>query len=470
MIVTDQQRRDTIGAYGSPICNTPNVDRLSKEGVTFDYAFTPCGLCSPVRSSFFSGVYPHEHEVLTNVALHPVRTQFPPEKDIVCRGLKEQGYRMGYVGKWHVNHYQTPLEFGFEKYVSLGDFENWRQEKGLPLPPESHNYLVPTAGTDPAPEDKGRPAFLADNVIQLMEEFSGDPEHPFFLRLDFHGPHPPMVIPEPYASMYDPQEIPPYPNFDDPLTGKPSVQRIKRKHWQTEDMTWADMAPLVAKYFGEISYIDVQVGRVLDKLDKMGLTENTIVIFTSDHGDTIGAHKIWNKDYTMYDEIYRVPCIIRWPKTAKAGHRCQEYTHHFLDLGPTLLEAAGSKIPDDIHGQSLLSLLKGESQDRPREAFSEFHGCHMGLYTMRMLQTDDWKYIFHANDIDELYDQKNDPYEMNNLSENPACAEVLKDMKLKMVERMKRTKDHLYNEWIVYWLTGDRGKAIEAPGRTNTKW
>jgi arylsulfatase A-like enzyme len=470
MIVTDQQRRDTIGAYGSQVAQTPAVDRLARDGMTFDYAFTPCGLCSPTRSSLLTGVYPHTHEVLTNVQLHPVRTQLEPEADILASGLKGAGYRLGYVGKWHVNAYKDPRAFGFEQYVSLGDYATYRKQLGIPFPPESNNYLKPTAGVDRIPVEHCRAAFLADNAMRMMKEFSQEKEHPFFIRLDFHGPHPPMVIPEPYASMYDPASIPPHPNFDDPLRGKPAIQSIKRKHWGTETMSWDDWQPLVARYYGEVSLIDDQVARVLRKLERIGEHDNTIVIYLSDHGDTMGAHRIWNKDYTMYDEIYRVPLIVRWPGITQPGSQCDTYVHHCLDLAPTLLEIAGVEPPNDLDGQTLVPLLQGRGQDRPREAFCEFHGCHMGLYTTRMLQTDRYKYIFHTNDIDELYDHENDPFELKNVADDASYASDLRDLKHRMVEWMAKTKDHLYNEWIVYWLTGDVQLAAKAPGRTGTPW
>lgn len=470
LIVTDQQRRDTIGAYGSTIAQTPNIDRLAAQGMTFDYAFTPCGLCSPTRSSLLTGVYPHTHQVLTNVRLHPVRTQLEPEADILSGGLRQMGYRLGYAGKWHVHADKDPTAYGFERYVSLGDYAAYRRELGVPFPPESNNYNAPTSGVDPIAVEHSRPAFLSDSVIRMIEDFCGDKHHPFFVRLDFHGPHMPMVIPEPYASLYDPATIPPHPNFDDPLTGKPAVQRTKRQHWGTESMTWQDWQPLLARYFGEVTLIDAQIGRVLDKLVDLGIEKDTVVIFITDHGDTMGAHKIWNKDYTMYDEIYRVPFIVRWPGVTQPGSRCNTYVHHCLDLTPTLLKIAGAEVPEGLDGQTLLPLLHGQDQNREREAFCQFHGSHMGLYTMRMLQTDRFKYVLHVNDIDELYDHDIDPYELHNMADDPRYADDVRELRHRMVDWMARTKDHLYNEWIVYWLTGDLELAAQAPGRMNTPW
>jgi arylsulfatase A-like enzyme len=470
LIVSDQQRRDTIGAYGSRIAQTPAIDALAEEGMTFDYAFTPCGLCSPTRSSLLTGVYPHAHDVLTNVQLHPVRAHLGPESDILFSSLSRAGYRTGYVGKWHVSPKQDPTAFGFEQYVSLGDYSAYRKRLGIPFPPESNNYIVPTAGVDPVPAERCRAAFLADNAIRMLEEFSRDEEHPFFIRLDFHGPHMPMVIPEPYASMYDPASIPPHPNFEDPLIDKPAVQRIKRQHWGTEGMSWPDWQPLLARYYGEVSLIDAQVARLLQALERIGEKNDTVAIYTTDHGDTMGAHKIWNKDYTMYDEIYRVPFVVRWPGVTSPGSRCDTYIHHFLDLTPTLLEMAGLEPPEGIHGRTLVPLLNGQEQDRPREAFCQFHGSHMGLYTIRMLQTDRYKYVFHVNDIDELYDHENDPYELRNVAGDPAYAPALQELRHKLLEWMAGTQDHLYNEWVVYWLTGDMRLASQAPGRMNNPW
>ena len=429
-IVTDQQRRDTIGAYGSSIAQTPNVDRLASQGLSFDRAYTPCGLCSPVRASLLTGS----------------------------------------VGKWHVNSTYDPVGFGYDQHVSLTDYVTHRKENlGIPFPPETNNYVIPNSAVDPIPESQCRQAWLTDHAIEMIEDFSQN-DDPFFVRLDFHGPHMPNVIPEPYASMYDPESIPPLPNFDDDLEDKPAVQRAKRRHWGTDTMTWEDWQPLQAHYYGEVSLIDAQVGRLLDCLDQKELADNTVVIYTSDHGDTMGAHKIWNKGYTMYDEIYNVPLIIRWPGTTPANTRSDSYTHHFIDFTPTFLDIADAPVPDNLHGQTLLPLLHGKTQDRPREAFCEFHGCHMGLYTMRMLQTDRWKYVFHTNDIDELYDHENDPHELINLAETPEYKHILKDVRNRMVDWLKRTDDHLYNEWIVYWLTEDLERAAQAPGRMNTPW
>lgn len=470
IIVTDQQRVDSVGAYGSTVCRTPNIDRVAAEGMRFDKAFTPTGLCSPVRCSLLSGVYPHEHRVLTNVGLHPVRAQLEPQDDRMSPALKSAGYQMGYVGKWHVSKIDPP-GFGYEDYVGLGDYMTWRRGEGLEIPDGFNNYLVQEAVRDGAPAEKSRPAFLADNAIRLMDKYN-EGEVPFFLRLDFHGPHFPNVVPEPYFSMYDPADIPQWPNNADTLDGKPAVQRIKQKHWRTEGLPWPKWAELVSAYYGEISLIDDQVGRVLKHLESLGLRDDTLVIWTTDHGDTIGAHGICNKDYTMYEEIYRVPMVARWPGTIAAGSVCDAFTHHFLDICGTILDLVGKSLPEPFHGRSLLPMMKGDAPPDgwPDSAYCEFHGSHMGLYSMRLLTTDNWAYVYHTNDIDELYDRRDDPWQMKNLAADPAYGETLDRLKREMVDWMSATNDHLYNEWTVDWLTNDPELIAEAPGRRRTKW
>ncbi|MGI9523682.1 MAG: sulfatase-like hydrolase/transferase [Hyphomicrobiaceae bacterium] len=471
LIVTDQQRRDTVGAYGSEICQTPSIDRLAEEGMRFDRAFTPTGLCSPVRCSLLTGVYPHEHRVLTNVGLHPVRAELAPEDDQLSKALKRAGYQLGCIGKWHVSSKEPP-EFGYDRYISLGDFLTWRSEIGRPAHDALMHYTTQIADFDPQPAEFSRPRFLADNAVQVLNDFQKNRD-PFFVRLDFHGPHFPNVVPEPYYSMYDPDDIPPWPNYTDDLSGKPAVQRIKQRHWRTEGLHWKDWAPLVSAYWGEISLIDDAIGHVLGHLDHLSLSDNTLVIFTSDHGDTIGAHGICNKDYTMYEEIYHVPLVIRWPGVVRAGTSSTAFVHHFLDLFATISELTEHSLPYPCHGRSLIPILSTgqEPADWPQSAYCEFHGSHMGLYSMRLLTTEQFAYIYHTNDIDELYDRSIDPWQLNNVAEDPDYALHLSALKRQMIAWMSDSGDHLHNEWTVDWLSdGDQELMAAAPGRRRTKW
>ena len=410
--------------------------------------------------------------MLTNVGLHPVREQLHLGGDMLANALVASGYRLGCVGKWHVSANDPPA-FGYDEYISLGDFLKWRHDIGVSVPDEIYDYSTQVAAVDPAPADLSRPRFLADNAIRLIDRYRGESDQPFFIRLDFHGPHFPNVVPEPYFSMYPPDSIPSWPNHDDPLDGKPGVQRIKQRHWGTDTYQWSDWQPLVSPYFGGISLIDEAIGSVPDHLAEAGLEGDTLVIVTTDHGDTIGAHGICNKDYTMYEEIYLVPLIMRWPGVVAPGGACSVFTHHFLDIFASLLEIADQPLPDECHGRSLVPVLKGEppAEDWPREAYCQFHGSHMGLYSMRRLTTPDYSYVYHTNDIDELYDRNADPFQLNNLAEHPGeHADAMVDLKRRMVSWMAKTHDHLHNDWPVRWLADDPSLVASAPGRRSTKW
>lgn len=472
VFITDQQRRDTIGAYGSPICRTPTIDWIAANGMRFDRAYTPTGLCSPVRSSLMSGVYPHKHRVFDNVSLHPISHSLSSKDDKLAHGLKASGYRLGFVGKWHVSETETPLDFGFEDYHSLGDYMTWRKSLGIPTPDTYWAYRTQSCERDPCGVETSRPAWICNRAIELIDKYAGDGAEPFFIRLDFHGPHYPNVVPEPFYSMYPPESIPPWPNADDSLDDKPAVQRIKKRHYGTDKMSWADWQPFVSAYFGEVSLIDSQAGRVIEHLKQKGLLENTVIVWSTDHGDTIGAHGICNKDYTMYDEIYRVPLIVRWPGVTRPGSVSKNFVHHFMDLCATFLDIAGQPMPSTMQGRSLVPILRGDPiGEWPTEAYCEFHGSHMGMYSMRLLADERFSYIYHTNDIDEFYDHETDPHEMRNLAEAPGPhQQVLSDMKRRMVSWMEATGDHLHNEWTVAWLTGDEKLALRAPGRRRTKW
>lgn len=475
VITTDQQRFDTVSAYGkAPYgvkVKTDHLDQLAAEGVRFTNAFTCCPLCSPARTSFLTGTYPHTHKTMTNTNLHPLDNQIQPGDDLVINGLREEGYHTAYVGKWHVNNDINPDEFGYEHFVGLGDYDRYRATLEIPAAPQTKYYATAMGGygDDPIDLERSRPAYLTKAAIGYIEQFAKE-EQPFFVRLDFHGPHFPSVIPEPYASMYRPEDIQPIPSFYDDMTRKPAVQHNTPKYWEADRFTWQDWQKLIAKYMGECTLIDDMVGRVLDKLAELGLDEDTLVLFSTDHGDHLGAHKIWDKAFALYDDNCHVPLLARWKGRIPANSVCTEFVSHYVDMCPTILEAAGAQIPEQVQGQSFLPLCLGQKQERKPYIVSEFHGSHMGFYTIRSIRTEKYKYIFHTGADDEFYDLSEDPYEMSNRIEWPEYADMVKELKLHLVEWMRETRDHLYTEYMVYYLTKNEDLALQAPGRGRVKW
>jgi len=441
LIHSDQHRYDCLGVTGHPLIRTPGMDRLAREGVIFTHAFTPCPLCVPARTSLMHGVWPGEHLAIANAgteASRPAREGLPS----FSQALRDAGYRLGYVGKWGVHPSLSPLAYGFDEYVPAGEYDRWRATQGLGPMPHANDWF---GEVDPyiAPE-QSHMAWGASEAMRLLETFAAG-QRPFFLRWDPSGPHLPNIVPEPYASMYPPESVKPWPSFPDPLVGKPFIQAQQRRTWKLDAWTWQDWAPVVGRYLGEITLMDAQIERLLSALDGLGLARNTLVVYTCDHGDNCGGHGMIDKHYVMYEDVVRVPLILRWPGRIVPGSRCEAFVSHAIDLARTLCEAAGVAPPDTFHGQDLLRLLAGE--DGREDIFSSYHGGQFGMYSQRMVRDRRWKYIWNATDVDELYDLAGDPAEFRNLAAEPDCAVELARLRHRVVAWMERTHDPLLNQW-----------------------
>ncbi len=445
LIQADQHRADCIGANGHPFVQTPNLDRLSTEGVNFTHAFTPIPLCTPARASLLTGQWPMQHGLITNPDAEAGRA-LNPAIPTFSRLLRDAGYFLGCVGKWGVDAQQPPTQFGFNVYVPERDYAKQRQALGVPPKPNTNRWF---GETDPyiTPE-QSQLAWGADMTIQLLRH-AAQQDAPFFLRWDPSEPHLPNVVPEPYASLYPPATIPPWPNFADPLVGKPFIQRQQRRSWGIEAWTWPAWSPIVGRYLGEITLLDHQLGRVLATLDELGLAENTVIIYTADHGDLCGGHGMIDKHFVMYDELVRVPLIVRWPGHVQSGQRCDAFVSSALDLAATFCDVAGLALPATFAGQSLLPLLDGQAVDRARtDIFTTYHGNQMGLYSQRMVRDRRWKYIWNATAEDELYDLLNDPGELTNLAADPIYGAEAVRLRQRVLMWMEKTGDRLLNPWI----------------------
>lgn len=444
LIHSDQHRYDCVGVNGHPWIQTPNLDRLAREGVNFSHAFCPIPLCVPARASLLTSLWPTQHASIANEgteAFRPLRHHLPTFSEL----LHKSGYYLGYIGKWHVDQYRSPLEFGFDDYIREGSYGDWRQGQGLSPKPCNNRWF---GEVDPhIKSEQSRLAWGADNTIRMLETHA-DKGKPFFVRWDPSEPHLPNIVPEPYASLYPPEKIKPWLSFPDELNNKPYIQRQQRRTWDLEDWTWQDWAPLVSRYLGEISLLDVQVGRLLDTLERLGISEDTLVIYTTDHGDMCGAHGMIDKHFIMYDDVVRVPLLMRWPGRIPAGKECDAFVSSALDLACTFCEAAGIPQPDTFMGESLLPLVCGTAKSRREDIFATYHGNQFGLYSQRMVRDRHWKYIWNATAEDEFYDLQNDPGELVNLATNPAYTTELSRLRKRLVHWMENTHDGLLNSWI----------------------
>jgi arylsulfatase A-like enzyme len=224
-------------------------------------------------------------------------------------------------------------------------------------------------------------------------------------------------------------------------------------NWDIQDWTWERWQPIVAKYYGEVSLLDHEIGRLLAELDNLGVSDDTIIVITTDHGDMNASHRMYDKGYSMYDEVYHVPMVVRWPGKTMPGSVCDAFVNHFCDLMPTLLETAGLPVPGDIDGRSLVPVLEGRTPgDWRTEMYAEFHGMQWGLYPQRMIRNRRYKFVFNGQDPNELYDLENDPYEVHNVYLDPAYAAVREQFVEKLYQWNETTNDSWRPEWMTSQL------------------
>jgi arylsulfatase A-like enzyme len=447
LFLVDQLRRDALGCYGNTICKTPNIDQLSKEGIKFDNAFTTSPVCSPSRASLMTGLYPHNHGVMVNTHIAPAWSRgLDLKTPTFSRILKEKRYAVDYVGKWHVHEDLGPEKYGFTRHI-IPEFKSDvlpGTEITIEFPKE--NFTV--AGTCANPKEETETWKCAEEGISIIREHAKN-KKPFFLRIDGVDPHFPNIPPEPYDSMYDPKDIPPWPNFEETFKNKPASHLRKHKEWNLEKKDWDWWSKVVAKYYGTISFIDECVGRVLNTIKECGIEDNTIFIFSTDHGDATGSHKHIEKAGTMYDEIFHIPLIIKTPPSWKNSNRQVSSFVRLMDLMPTFVELAGAKAPQNIDACSLIPFLKGKTPDNwPDSVYCEHHGEVWGYQSQRMVRTNNWKYVYSPSDFDELYNLKDDPYEMKNLISDSSYKDILKEMKARLIGWNDYTNDMFQWGWV----------------------
>ncbi len=455
LILTDQHRLSALGSYGETPCRTPNLDRLAREGVRFQNAYTTCPVCSPARASVISGQYPHRHGVTANCGSPPCAVwTIPDHPRMLPHRLAERGYRCGYTGKWHlcpergctewfnreVPHH-VPSTFGFEGQDFMGhggggfhypEYKAYLAENGLTfsLKPDSANPRTngwPSYGIQEGPKEATVDHFLTDHTIGLIDRFRAD-EAPFFIWHNFWGPHEPYYPVEEFYAPYRDQHFAPWPNFTVP-DGLILPQHLPKVHPHSHD--WPYWEEALRHYYAFTTQIDDQIGRIYAHLEETGLLEETVIIFSSDHGETLGSHGgMVDKGYSHFEEIQRVGMIVRYPEKLRPqgcppGSVRSELAS-LVDIYPTCLDLAG--VPElDSQGASLHALLDGRAAQWREEAFVEFFGLH-GATVMITCRYQDWKYGWNMNCTDELYNLAEDPHELRNRIDDPACAAVRADM------------------------------------------
>lgn len=455
-IMVDQQRYDCIGHSRDYPVKTPNIDRLAREGAWFSHAFTHIPLCCPARQSLLNGRRPETFGALWNYDLGSPIPPLEPDAYSWPRELEAQGYRNAYLGKWHVHPTCDPTAFGFSRYVSEEDYETYRKRKYPDLSSGEAEFDW-FGRIDPIPLEDAKTHWLARKAIETMEELSAD-SHPWHIRLEFSEPHLPCNPHPSFAEMYDPAALPEWRSFGETFADKPYIQRQQLVNWRVEHYAWQDWAPIVARYYAMISQVDDAVGHVLGAIKRLGLEEDTVVVFTSDHGDMCGGHRMMDKHYVMYDDVVKVPLIVKYPKRIPAGRTYDELVYNLLDISPTLLDIAGIAPPASMQGRTLLPLLEGHAMpDWRQEVVATYHGQQFGLFTQRMLRTKRWKYIWNATDVDEWYDLAADPDELANAIGNPEHQAMIAQFRRRLYQILHEEGDTMvHNAWMKDQLMNSR--------------
>lgn len=482
-ILNDHQAWYGHGMQGGVKPLRPRFEAFAREGMEFDNAYCVTPMCGPARRSLLTGLYPHTHGQVHN------ENDPPYLHEVYLDTLAENGYANYYYGKWHAgpgcaydhhstgfsqsgygNPYNTPEYAAYlkrknlprathriERVIRQESFVRGKYFKGLE---EGADYRCEdywcgehAFGTTTTPKETHEAFFLADMACEKLEELSRNPDEPFALRVDFWGPHQPFFPTQEFIDMYDPAQIEPYPSFDSNLDGKPDVVKweVNRpmgdgKHIiHPNPLPWTDWQVMLARCYAHGTLVDAAGGVVLDKLKELGLDENTIVIWSTDHGDALacqGGH--FDKDSNLVQEVMRIPMALRWPGVVPPAKHNDDFVFT-CDIPATLMDAAGLSFREPIAGRTLLDLADPSRENTPpwRDSLMcETYGHGYGLTNLgRMVVKGDWKYACFEKDLDELYNLKDDPYELENLSQDPAHREKRDEMRALLRKWQQETAD-----------------------------
>jgi iduronate 2-sulfatase len=429
-IAVDDMNND-LGCYGHPLVKSPNIDRLAKSGIKFERAYCQFPLCSPSRTSILTGLRPDTTRTF-DLSYH--FRQGLPDVVTLPQLFKQNGYYTARVGKLY--HYGNPGQIGtsgLDDPTSWGEFYNPAGRDKTALEQDvirytgkpggslgqSMAYLNDKEGSDSEHTD-GK---VANQAIELLERHK---DSPFFLAVGFYRPHCPWITPKGYFEKYSMADIQLPPLSPDQRNSVPSFALEPTSKWPYHGVTPEQARECKLAYYAAISFVDAQIGRVLDALERLGLKDNTMIVFWSDHGYHLGEHGLWFKQ-SCYEESTRVPMIIAAPGLKSSGKDCPR-TVELVDLYPTISDLAGIKPPKTLEGASLRPLLENPTAEWKRPAFSQ---VQRGATPGHSVRSERWRYIEwgYGEKGAELYDHSVDPTELKNLASLPEHAGTVTEMK-----------------------------------------
>ena len=467
VILADQLRADCVGCYGNTVIRTPNIDALAAAGTRFDAAFCQHPQCAPSRGSLLTGRYPHVTGGISNFAF------IGDHERTIGEVLRERGYRSIGVGKLHMSDHSRLACFsdttlcGGQHSGSVTpdglapDYKKFLQENGYwEKAREAYAYHGTAeyidnfrAAVNPIPAEAYFDAWAGDQAVNYIRQQK--PGEPFFMFAGFPNPHIPFDAPEPYASLYDPADVPIPATFATSLANKPPQHEGYRRHGRKEDfanLTEEKLRRCISLYYGSITLVDDQVGKLMNALEETNLLDDTVVVFLSDHGELLGSFGMLIKSIDEYPMLYdvgvRVPLIVRVPDGVAATVVQQPV--ELVDLMPTVLDCANQEIPPEVQGHSQKdALFGGEPVAR------EYVFCETG--SVKMLRSAHHKLVYYPGQTyGELYDLRSDPDEADNLYGQPLHASLQQRMLQALLDRLISQEGPLHGASLrgpAYWRT-----------------
>lgn len=472
LITSDQQHWNTLGVT-NPRIHTPALDRLAREGVRFDRAYCANPVCSPSRSSIITGLYPAWHHCWT------IGVKLPEDVPTVGGMLAGGGYQTALIGKAHFQPLaSTPESTSLECHPVLRDLAFWREfhgpwygfqhvevarnhadehlagqhyaiwmeERGLAnwrdyfqeWPPTrdrrgSRPYWMSSRHSWSLPEEYHYTTWTGERTVAAIERSVAGGQ-PFFIWSSFQDPHPPYLVPEPWASMYDPADMEPGmlepgefermpPHYGKTQEAEPDLTMYRETYgphgFHSHLMEEAELRRCIATYYGMISFMDREIGRILDALDRLGIAGETIVVFTTDHGHFLGQHGLVAKGAFHYEDMIRLPMLVRWPGRAPAG-TVSGALQSQVDFAPTFLRAAGMDVPGAMQGRSQLDAWQGGEPVREHVIVENRHEptlVHLRTYVDERYKVT----VYRDRPYGELFDLQEDPEERRNKWDDPGC-------------------------------------------------
>lgn len=437
IITPDQMRADILGCYGNRQIGSRNIDRLAAQGITFEQCYCAAPLCGPSRISFATSTYFSEHNH------RDYGSTISPDVPNLPQCLHHNGYTTGMFGKNHLFTYSRLGEVWDElDEICLGNYDGHPEYK--------HSFSAFTLSDDHPYNITGR---LTDEAIDFVNRRRNEP---FLLWVNYQDPHPAFTCPAPYDTMFNPDDVE-LPKRTYSGSPEPDRNRVWRAHSEADTCTEQDIRRAIAHYMGQVRYVDDSVGRIMRSLDENGLTDNTVVLFFSDHGELLGDYGMFHKLPVFYDSLTRIPAILRAPGVTSAGARFTGLVEE-VDLAPTLLDILGVPVPATMCGQTLSkAIAQGEYSGRDSvlcEAGGGAPTWHKPDPNLKivapfeptsfgpgaMLRTDKYMISVYGDDNGELFDLEKDPLECHNVWNDAAYSRVRAELTEKLLKRVLSVK------------------------------